>query len=263
MLSVSALQSNGAELKALMEKPWYGFWVGYENSKWDAGIGDDGKGMLFLKKDKKRTNLLRNYEIIYLLEEKINGEWVRPKMVKNGFETKQSPTAKPKQIEFIATYTSGSQARFQQTFSSRGLQISAELVKKSEEASEARVGIRFRVPPLFKVKTPEQEEPEYLEEKLEDEEIRIKLLNNQNQKIKLHEKISLESPEFNEVGAQSFQFKTKLTGGRQVGLELDNPKTGKLVFEQTNAIYQGFEVLWYPTQEKSVRTKPLLNLTVK
>ena len=263
MLSVGVLHSDAAELEALTEPPWLGFWVGYESSKWDAGIGTDGKGIFFLKKDKKRTNLLRNYEIIYLLEEKTNGKWVRPKMVKEGFETETHPTRDPKEVEFVATYTSGTQARFKQSFSNRELQISAELVTKSEDVIEARVGIRFRIPPLFKVKGPDEEEREYLEKKLEDEGIEILLLNGQKHKIQLFESVSLQSPQFNGIGAQMFQLKTKLTGGRQIELELDNPRTGKLFFEQTKPIYQGFEVLWYPEPNQSGGPKPTLNLTVK
>lgn len=252
---------HGETLGVLHEKPWLGFWVGYETTKWDSGVNSKGQGAIYLKNSGDRLGHTRSIPLHYVLEEKIKGKWVKRRILEDGFETEQEPTDKPKKIEWVMTYTGGGQARFKQEFSGRGMRIAAELLKKSEEASEARVSIRMAWPTFFRTPKKKRADEEYLKDNLKGEKVKLVLNNNERLSLKTYEVgFSLATPEINDSGAQSFELKSKINGNRTVAMSLGRPKSGKILFEQDGAFYLGFRVVWYPEPSEA---GAFLNLFIK
>lgn len=256
LLSLGGLR--GETLPILTERPWMGYWIGFETKKWDFGIGAKGKGLMIGKRDGERISSYRHFRVEFMLEEKIDGKWVKREMKPDGFETVQEATEEPEKLEFVATYTDGGQARFGYVFTKRGVQMSAELVQKSPKATDARVGVRTRIPQFFVIKDPSQLEPKNLKQKLRDETIRIVLNNRERLNFGLWEDVFLQSSEIDEVGAQSFRLDTEVNGGLEYEIKLGQPGTGKLIFRQHSDTHRGFWVNWYPEATKPGRPKPFV-----
>jgi len=246
----------------LSERPWFGYWVGKEYSKCDFSIAGDGVGSLMLKEKNKRITDRLEVKIHYFLEEKVKGKWVQRRLVEDGFETEQKATAKPKKVDFTATYTGGGQARFIQTFTSQGIEIAAKMVKKSDKAEEARVGVQVSIPSLFHGKGRE-EAIEQAEERLKGDKLRGVRSDNKKLSFDYHEDVDLAGEDVFGKGAESLLIDCSHFGKRKFELQNSVAKKGKILFDKTKNPFLGIKAKWYPEDEQGKATSSLFQISVR
>lgn len=252
-----------AELPVLPEKPWIGFWIGYEQRDFDFGVGGKGEGELFLKERGRegveRISLFRSLKVHYIVEEEIGGKWQRRTLEENLFETEQAASAEVEKFEFVAAYKGETKIRVGHFFDGKEIQISTELVS-TESKNPIRVGVEVVFPDLYRLN--EEISERELKKKMKGDEVRAVRLDGKKFKYDIYEEVSLEDEAVLGKGAIEFSLESQNLAKKTINLSLGAPKTGKFLFSQKKPLHSGFAAIWYPEKVADSKVLPVLVIEV-
>ena len=263
LFAASSGLSSAAELEAVDDEDWPYYWVVRENSRYDAGINTGGEGTFILKRDDKRVGPYRHFSVTYLLEEKLRGKWVSRTLIEDGFETEVKPTNKAKSVEFIASYKGGGKVRFVQTFTSKGIEVAAEVLEMSSRAKDARAGVAIRMPVFTTLLPNETPDLPTLKKKLKDDHVKLKQSDGKRVKFNLYENISLEDEELVEQGVKEVAITSQHNLGYELTWTLKDDDAGAFYFRQRRELYKPFLVRWLAKKQTEGSELPLFRFLLK
>ena len=250
-----ALPLPAAELPNLKELKWLPFWIVHDQRAFDYSIvAQSGRGWLYPKVRKSEGYVHvgdhDRFQLVFIVEEQVNGKWTRRMMSEEGFETDQDASVDVKECEFVATYEGGSKTRILHHFERGKITVSTELVHKASE-NPFRAGILILTPKIYNVlerqKVPSEDE---IEDIMDDDEIRAVRADGKRFKFKLHEKVTLGDSDLLGDGASEFSLETKRYGGKAIIFSPAADDGGKFLFSQSKRLFHPYRVTWYPAENQ-------------
>lgn len=251
ILSLTALASSAfAELPQMSDKTeWLGYFVGWEDKKFDFGIGADGEVALMVKKSGKRVSH-RDISIRYVIEEEIKGKWVRRQFTKDGLSSEQEKGIDPKKpVVVSSTVTGDTKVEWTHVLSRGTVSVLPKLIEKKTE-NKIRVGMEFSLPRLHRFD--EKPDKKELKSKAGDDHLRgIRLKDGKKIRIKFDDlEDDVSSEEFLQDGASEVEVKSKGISDLKFIVENGDEKMGRIDIVTKGPLYNSFKVLWMADMEK-------------
>lgn len=245
------------------EQGWIGFWAVKQASRFEAGVGPNGTGVCFLKKGDTTLAGYRAFPIDYVLEEKVGEKWKQRKLLEDGFEAEMKPTAKAKEAEFILNYEGGGKVRFVQKFSTKGFEVSAEVLEKSAEAVESRAGVQMKLPRFTGLDDEEARDLDLLAEKLQGDFVELVRQDGKRMSFELIEDVDLESEDVVGDGFRKVNLQAKVNLKYELEFSLEKKGMGHFEFQQRRKLFEGLRVIWYANPQFRGREAPAFTFSVK
>ncbi|MEN8680926.1 MAG: hypothetical protein ABF391_12855, partial [Akkermansiaceae bacterium] len=140
-----------ADLPQMSDKTeWLGYFVGWETRSSDFGIGADGESLLHPKKSGKRAGH-KEIKVHYIIEEEMNGKWVRRQFLKEGGLTSEAEKGldPEKPVVLVTTVTGETKVEWTHIVSRGKINVMPKLLEKKTE-NKIRVGMEFVLPRLYR-----------------------------------------------------------------------------------------------------------------
>lgn len=252
-----------AELPQMSEKTeWLGYFVGWEDKKFDFGIGADGELAMMIKKRGKRVSH-RDISIRYLIEEEVKGKWVRRRFVENGLSSEQEKGLDPrKPVAISSTVTGDTTVEWVHVLSRGTVSILPKLLEK-KTSNPVRVGIEFALPRLHRFEgKPDEKE---LKKKAGDDYLRGKRLKD-GKKVRIQFddlEDDVSSEEFLQDGASEVEVQSVGMSGMTFTLANGDEKSGRIDVVTNGPLYNSFRFRWMVEMEKIGDQKSFVNFSME
>ena len=251
-------------LPVIAEKPWDGFWVGYEEREFDFGVKGTGAGEMFLKErvrgGTERITDTRSVVVNYLVEEKRGEAWQKRSLKEDELESELAASLEVKECSFVANYTGGAKMKVNHRFQDDEVFISIELLEGEKETG-VRVGIEVEIPDLYRIIGDTDKRD--IKRKMRGDKIQLIALDGKKVRYDLSDEINLETEKGLEEGVSEFSLECKNLAERTIVMRSAVEKTGKISFRQKGSLDEGFSVIWYPAAAEEGKAKPELVIQVK
>ena len=256
----AGISSVSAELESLEEKPWYGYFAGYQGKKADFGLDTDGEAIIIpLKKDAKGKDAERQMttqyylKLAYQVEETLpDGKTVVKKFDVDSIESASKPTAKPGNIMFKGKLD-GSDATFEGYFEvSRGMVlVGGRVVDKGTITNPLKFSVKIVVPSAYK--NAKKDDEKAFKKRLAEDKIEVKLLDGKKAKADAFIPFEPKAPEFSGTGVNQVEFSVDELGGSAYTFTAS--PGSKIALSNTNGqpFYDGLTIYWEsdPTADAS------------
>lgn len=239
-----------ADLGTMSEKPWLGYFVGWEGKKYDTGIGSDGEFLIITKKGRDRI-LHKEIKITYLVEEEVNGKWVRRTFTKDGLNSESETAVDPEEpVKLQIIVTGDTKVEFIHVMGNDLITVKANLIEKKTE-NKIRLGLEIDFP-SSRAELEGKDERDIKKMYRSDEIEAVRKVDGEKVDAKMYESVDFTSDEFLKEGATEIEIKSdELTAGESFVAKLGNEKIGVIQLEAPEKLYTGnFKVLWYPDMDK-------------
>jgi hypothetical protein len=232
------------------ETDWLGYFVGWEGRDCDFGIGADGEASLCPRKGGKRY-ATKKIKVHYLIEEKIEGRWVRRQLLDEGGLASENEKGLnvEKPVVFTSTVTGGTKVEWTNVVSRGKVSIKPKILEKPTD-NEIRVGVEFALPRLYRFdETPDERD---LKKKVGKDYVKAtRLKDGKSVRVRFHEvEENLTSEDYLAEGASEIEVQSQALLGLSLMLENGGEKTGRLDIEQKSPLYNSFRLTWMADPEK-------------
>jgi len=248
---VASIAPCFAELPQMSDKTeWLGYFVGWEDRSADFGIGADGEALLHPKKSGKRIGH-KEISIRYVIEEEINGKWVRRQLLdKVGVASANEKGLDPKTpVVLVTTVTGGTSVEWTHLVSRGEINVMPKLLEKKTE-NKIRIGMEFALPRLYRFEeTPDARE---LKKKVGGDSIKaVRLKDKKSVRVKFHEvEDDITSEEYLADGASEIEVESEGILGNKFVMEIGGDKTGRIDVKTKGPLYNSFRMIWMADMAK-------------
>ncbi|MDF1712177.1 MAG: hypothetical protein P1U90_08050 [Akkermansiaceae bacterium] len=240
-----------ADLPQMSDKTeWLGYFVGWETRSSDFGIGADGESLLHPKKSGKRAGH-KEIKIHYIIEEEMNGKWVRRQFLKEGglaSETEKGLDPE-KPVVLVTTVTGDTKVEWTHIVARGKINVMPKILEK-KTGNKIRVGMEFALPRLYRF----NEEPtdRELKKKVGSDYIKgVRLKDGKKVRVKFHDvEDDVTSEEFLAEGASEIEVKSAGMMGVSFVMENGRDKAGRIDVKTKGPLYNSFRMTWMANEEK-------------
>lgn len=247
-----ATQFSHAELSQITDddKKWLGYFIGYSERYYDFGIGSDGEHYLYAKKGKNRASS-KGIIVRYIMDEKINGKWVRRKLKSTGgLESTNEKGLDPEQPVIITTtVTGGTKVEWTYKDVKGKMTMVPKLIEKTTE-NEIKIGVSFKFPSLHEIEN--QLDKQELKKKFGKDVIRgIRYKDGKTVKLKFSDpEANAASEDAFKDGAIEFEIDSEPFMKRSVIVQAGPKKSGILLVTKDRPINDPITLEWMVDMEK-------------
>jgi len=248
---VASLTPAFAQLPPMSDStPWLGYFVGWEKKSYDFGIGADGESVMHLKEKGKRAGL-RVVKIAYVVEEKIDGEWVRRRFLKEGgLESENEKGLEPKKpVVLVTTVTGGTKVEWTHTQVGRDFAIMPKLLEKTTE-NEIKIGVLLSTSQLYRIE--EELDERELKKRVGGDQISGKRLKDgKKARVRFYEtdKDLLGEKYFKE-GASEIEVESERLVDSALKVANGSSKAGRIDIVNRGKLYSTVRLMWTANPEK-------------
>ena len=245
LMAMAGTSSVMAELPTLEEKPWYGYFAGYQGKRADIGLDTDGEAMIIpLGKDRKQMTSQFALKLIYQVEETLpDGKKVIRKFDVDSMESTSPATAKPGNILFKGKLE-GTETTFEGYFEIvRGMtMVGGRIVDKGAITNPLKFLIRINVPSAYKNAKIDDEKA--FKKKVEADEIEVKLLDGKRAKANGAEEFDPTSEKFAGTGLAQVEFNIAELAGNTFTFTASPGSKIALSNSKGKPFYEGLVIAW-------------------
>lgn len=247
----ASIGSCFAELPQMSDKTeWLGYFIGWESRSSDFGIGADGEALLHPKASGKRAGH-KEIRIQYVVEEEVDGKWVRRQFLKEGgLTSKNEKGLDPKQpVVIVATVTGGTSIEWTHVVSRGKVNVMPKLLEKTTE-NPIRIGVEFALPRLYRFdKEPDKRE---LKKKVGADHLKgTRLKDGKSVRVKFDDvDDDITSEEYLKDGASELEVKSNGIMGNTFVLGNGGDKAGRIDVKTNGPLYNSFRMIWMANMEK-------------
>lgn len=260
LLILSVNHSLADELPQLSEKPWLGWFAGYEGKKFNFGVGDDGRGALIpLGKGSEPVSSaiwIRIHPVI--VEEKPDGRAFSRKVIEDSWEPLSESSNEAETMAYRATVEGG--AIYEVHFDIDGDEISCggRIIEKGELSENSiKLVIRVKVPDYFKY----ERDKDGFEKKFKRDEIGLLMVGKGKKKFDVFEPVDKEK--VNDDAIRSARIEYDGFKGPRLDLESVDPGSFRFWNAQVQPLSEGFSLEWSADPTKDPDGKARFTLTFK
>ena len=244
----------------LTEKPWLGYFAGYDRRDFCVGVGANGRIELQVKKD--GGGVLGVGRVIYIeaeIREQDGDRKVEKKLKPESLTSTDKATEQPQKTSFRGKVTGDAEFEMTLEFDDDDVYISGRLLDPGT-LKNPDFQIRVKYGDVYRYVTPEK-----LKDETERDSIETLNVDKKKNKIKVFEKVDLASEEINGKGLTFVEVQLKGLNSRKFLHEVQGASTLRL--ENNGGIaeapLQGFSVIWQADAEKNKDGKARLHMEVK
>ncbi|MFD2258025.1 hypothetical protein ACFSSA_15195 [Luteolibacter algae] len=248
-----------AELPALDEKPWFGYFIGVSERKFQFGITD--KGEAILQPLNSRGEILSLFNPIKfdieILEATPNGKDVSKQIISGSLESDSPATLDPsKPIVYRGKVTGD--AAFQVAFLPErgGFSVTGKITDNGSLKNPLRFSIALRFDPYAKTKLDSPKKEEEHEKKIKRDTLSFTTKGGEREKFKLTESVSL-SEKFPD-GCSELSFEAEGYDGTEFTVAASGESKIVLESKSTEALWHGIELRWEMSAAADPATEKLI-----
>lgn len=236
-------------LPQLNEKPWVGWYTGYEERKFRFGVNQNGEAVLIPIDKRKREPMSPKYwiEIQPAIEEvREAGRVVSKRPTADGWEALTEASATADKIAFRGTVSGGATFEVNLEVSRGEIRAGGRILEKGELTKyPLRLALRVRVPNAYPYVT----EEEKLQERARRDKVRIERADGEKLTLGTVDPVQAET-ELNGTGVRNARI--ELDGFDGYRIDLDAGTGGLFEFwnGEKRPLYKGFTFGWKPDPEK-------------
>lgn len=245
----------------LTEKPWLGFFTGYDRRDFCVGVGANGRIELQVKKD--GGGVLGVGRVIYIDPQIIELDGTR-KVVKalipESLTSDQKAMEQPTKTTYRGKVTGNAEFEVNLEYDGDDFYVSGRLLDAGELKNPLEFQIRVKYGDVYRYTAPEK-----LKDETSRDSIETLSVDKKKNKIKVFEKVDLASEEINGKGLTFVEVQLKGLNSRKFLHEAQGACTLRLENNGglAEAPLQGFSVIWQADAEKNKDGKARLHMEVK
>ena len=260
--AVTAPALAGERLPGLAPKKWLGCYIGHEGRKFEWAVRQNGVSVLYLLNRRERSTRVDKPEVRCVLEEQVDGRWVRRKSDDEDFEYSHEASTEVEESTITFSYTGDTKVAVTYKFDDEGVTMSARIAEKTTN-NPLRFGFELVMPEVWSNSGDEELRERDLRDRIEDAEIRaVRTSDGKKLRYRLWESVKLEDEEHLGGGADEISIEIAKFGRGRVVLKPGADKTPLRVLH-SRALYSGFRVAWFPPLEKLGEDGSQLSITVE
>jgi hypothetical protein len=261
--SVILAPTGGAELPALSEKPWLGYFAAFESRKFEFGMSAQGKGLIIpMGKSGERINQLLHLPIQVIVEEVLpSGATTAKQLQIDTLETKDKPSDDFEKLSFTGKTTGDASIEVHLEVERGVVSIGGRMIDKGTlTRNPVRFALRVGVPSVYRY---DKKDDKAFEKKVEDDEVLITFLDGKRVKQSGFEECDAKSKEVNGEGISSLKLLFGGYQGKELFFEASEGSRIELWNRHAQPLYEGFSINWYPDPEKDPEAKSRLSFEAK
>lgn len=269
VVGLAGVLPAAAELPGLKEKEWLGYFVAFQNKKFQFSMTAQGKTAIkVLNKKGDPLNQKLAIPVEFVVEELLpNGKTTVKALQPESLESAQEATEKPRGIVIKGKVTGDAAFEASINEESGVISLGGRLLDPGTlTKNPLRFSIRLRIPDAY-ASTAKSEDEDKEKEKLEDKMKgdRIQLIWTDGKRVRqpTDKSVDAASKEINGPGISALEVefssydekKIELSASPNSAITLSSPKAGPL--------YEGFLVTWMADPAKDPEGKARLTIEVK
>jgi hypothetical protein len=257
-----------SELPVMHEKEWLGYFVGFENKKFQFGIPSKGKAKIRVigKTDKPIQNAL-SIPVDFVIEEiKPNGttsvRTIRPETL----ESAQPATLKPKGIVFRGKVNGD--ATFEVFVDEEGgvISLGGRLLDVGKlTTNPLRFSIQLKIPNAYPSvkKVGDKRLVKAFEDKIKRDRLQLTWTDGKHLKQHTDKPVDASSKEINGPGIAAAQVEFSTMAEKRIEVAATTNSSIALSNPQLAPLNEGFSIIWTADPAKDPEGKARFNITVK
>lgn len=265
---LSMMAPAGASLPTLKEKPWLGFYAGFENKKFQFSVDQNAKIKLVIL-NAKGEPMAKAYEIpieVGVEDTSTEGKtWLR-KFVPESLVATEPPNGKFEKCSIRGKVTG--EASFELNLSQdRGvISLGGRITDPGKLAGRP---IRFVIRPKFPNAYPydkpglDKKAAKTFEKKIEDDRIDLKWTDGKKTKLTFENEVDAGSKEVNGPGVAEAEVEISTYKDVRFLLTATPDSAMKFSNEKTAPLHKGFDITWQADPAKDKEGKARLSIEVK
>ncbi len=238
-----------AELSSMPEKEWLGYFVAWEESDYDVGVGTDGEFLMYMKKNRERVTS-REMKINYLVQEKIDGKWVSRQLDEKSLSSESKPEVDPSEpVKIQMTVTGGTKVEFTHVISNDLMTVRVKLLEKKTE-KPLRLGLKINTF-SFRNEVEDMDERD-IKRKFRSEKFEaVRKKDGEKVDVRFYETVDMNSEKFLKEGATEVEIDSDEFYGGDFMVKLGDEDSGVIEVETREKLYDGyFKFTWLPNMDK-------------
>lgn len=266
LANAACILPASAELPILNEQPWIGYFIGFENNRYQFGFTGQGKATItpIGDKDKPVSNKLAVSLEFVIEETKPDGSISVRKIQPATLESAQPATDKPGKISFRGKVSgdAGIEGFIEQSggvFSVGGRLLDAGTLK-----NPLRFSVRVKVPSAYpNEKKDNKNNSKVFEKKIADDRIDLKWTDGKRKKLSSADEVEAVSKEINGPGLTSVQIEFNSYQGKKIEFITSENAVMTLWNDHKAPLHEGFSINWVPDPVKDPTAKARLSFEVR
>lgn len=264
---VSGITPVAAQLPALDEKDWLGYFVGSETRNFQFGITADGDASIkiFNKKNEPIVGKLA-IPVDFRIEETMpGGKIVARKIKPESLESAQQPTTKPKDVVIKGLVTGDIGFEIFLTEQRGGLSLGGRLLNPGALKNPTRFCIAVKIPSIYVNQTTngDKKEKKAFEEKIKDDRVQINRKDGKREKFSTTEPVDGGSAAVTGPGLDSVLIEVSTYHGKKILLTASPNSSMALKNDSKQALGDGFSVVWAADLAKDLKNEARLQIDIK
>ena len=267
LVVVAEISPVSAELPAMQEKEWLGYFVGFANKKYQFGLTAQGKATIRLTgKDDGMISQKLVIPVDFIVEEiapdgKVTVKYAQPESL----ESAQPATNKPQDVTIKGKVTGG--ATFEMYIDEdRGVMaFGGRVLDPGTLKNPLRFSIRVKIPDVYADanKGIDKKEQKAFEEKAKSDRVQLSWTDGKRVKQDADKAVDANSKELNGPGIAAAQITLSPYLGKKLEFVSSANSAMNLVGEKAAPLHSGFSLVWIADQAKDPGGKARLSFEVK
>lgn len=264
---VSGIIPVSAGLPTMETKAWLGYFVGFENKKFQFGITSEGKAAIKIigKKGEPLSQDL-TIPVNFLIQETLpDGKVIDRKIKPESLESAQVATDKPQNVVFHGSVTGDAGFEVFVDEENGGISLGGRLLDAGKLKNPVRFLIELKIPDAYSKakKDGDKKQVKAFEEKIKKDRLQLAWTDKTRVKLELSDKVDADSKEINGPGIAAAQIEIAAYDDKQIQVTASEASVLQLSGNRERPLHEGFSFIWAADPEKDPENKARLRIEVK
>lgn len=267
IVSAACAPHASAQLPALQDKQWLGYFAGFATKRFQFGVTTEGKFQMppLDNKGEPLSERIRPKLNIFVQEIMPDGKAVWKQIKPETLESPQSPTDKLDKI-LIRGKVTGDAAFEVNIEQQRGIaMVGGRITDPGTLKNPLRFSMRVTIPNIYpEDDTSDKQKAKVFEKKIKDDRIDVKWTDGKRKKEGFDKPVDAGSKDLNGPGIAAMEMSAFAYKDRKILFTAAPNSVIRLSNDgKTAPLYQGFTFTWEPDPEKDKDGKARLSIEVK
>lgn len=256
-----------AGLPTMDNRAWLGYFVGFENKKFQFGITSEGKAAIkIIGKKGEPVSQDLTIPVTFLVRETLpDGKVIDRKIKPESLESAQVATDKPQNVVFRGSVTGDAGFEVFVNEDNGGISLGGHLLDAGKLKNPVRFFIELKIPDAYSKakKDGDKKQVKAFEEKIKKDRLQLAWTDKNRVKLALSDKVDANSKEINGPGIAAAQIEIAAYDDKQIQVTASEMSVLQLSGNQERPLHEGFSFIWAADPEKDPENKARLRIEVK